>query len=138
MAGAAMVRFDLSQLFAEIDRKRRRRDLSWAALARLVGVSASTIRRFESADDAEADGVLTLIAWLGSSPEQFIANASVRGRRLPSIDSGFVRVDMERVAAARGDSTSTKGRTRMTIQRLVDIAQAAHRPVADLTHATVA
>ncbi|MEO1056072.1 MAG: hypothetical protein AAFY28_04080 [Actinomycetota bacterium] len=136
MAGAEMVRFDLSQLFAEVDRERRCRDLSWATLARHVGVSASTLRRFESADDAEADGVLALISWLGTSPEQFIINTSVRGRRLPTIESGFVRVDMKRVTAAHGVPTSTEGRTRTTIQRLVAVAQAAHRPVADLTHIT--
>lgn len=50
--------FDLQALFREIDAEREHQSLSWAALARQVGVAASTIRRFGEADDAEADGVL--------------------------------------------------------------------------------
>ncbi len=128
--------FDLERLFADVDRERRRRELSWAALAREVGVSASTIRRFESADDAEADGVLTVVAWLDSSPEEYITNGCVRGRRLSTVEGGFVRVDLERVAARRGDPTLLTRRTRMTIQSLVEAAQLSRVPVAELTRAT--
>ena len=99
-------------------------------------MSASTIRRFESADDAEADGVLTVVAWLDSSPEAYISNGCVRGRRLPTVEGGFVRVDMERVATRRGDQTLSTRRTRTTIQRLVEVAQSSRVPVAELTRAT--
>ncbi len=126
--------FDLGRLFIDIDRERRRRGLSWAALARHVGVSASTIRRFESADDAEADGVLTLIAWLDAIPEDYIPNSCVRGRRLPTVDDGVARVDMERVATTRGD---VKRGQRTTIQRLAEVAQRSRRPIAELSRATV-
>jgi ribosome-binding protein aMBF1 (putative translation factor) len=60
--GVDSLDFDLQQLFRSIDHARSDRGLTWAALARQVGVASSTIRRFESAADAEADGVLTLIS----------------------------------------------------------------------------
>ena len=47
--------FDLQALFHAIDVERQRQHLSWTALSRHVGVSASTIRRYSEANDAEAD-----------------------------------------------------------------------------------
>lgn len=123
--------FDLRQLFQGVDAERTLRGLSWAALAREVGVAASTIRRFREAEDAEADGVLALIRWLGVAPEQFIRGDSVPGVRLAA--TGFVRVDMELFATAQGDPAGADGRTRTTIQRLVGVAQQAGQPVTALT-----
>jgi hypothetical protein len=54
-------------LSCRIDELIEERGLTTAALAREVGVGASTIRRFRTADDAEADGVLALVAWTGDS-----------------------------------------------------------------------
>ena len=78
--------FDLHQLSRQIDEARRDRDLTWSEIAQEVGVSTSTIRRFATASDAEADGVLALIGWLGIAPEQFVvggvahvASPSTRG-----------------------------------------------------------
>lgn len=65
--------FDLGRLFHAVDAERERQGLSWASLARQVGVSASTLRRFCEADDAEADGVLAVIRWLGTTPEDYIS-----------------------------------------------------------------
>ena len=129
-----VARFDLGRLFVAIDRERQRQDLSWADLARRVGVSASTIRRFESADDAEADGVLTLIAWLGTIPESYIATGRVHGRKLPTLDNGFVRVDMARLPSRHGHK---KSGTRTTIQRLTGAAQESRQPIAELVRHTV-
>ena len=64
--------FDLQRLFRAVDAQRERHGLSWAALARQVGVAASTIRRFGEAEDAEADGVLALVIWLGAAPEDYV------------------------------------------------------------------
>ena len=132
----ATSRFDLHLLFDEIDRDRKRHGLSWAALSRQVGVSASTIRRFEAADDAEADGVLALIAWLNTRPEQYIPKSAVRGRKLAATTNSYVRVDMALVDAAHGRSKSSTQRTRTTIQRLVEAAQQTRQPVADFTRQT--
>ena len=46
---------------------------------------------------------------------------------------GYIRVDMDLVADAAGDRRGAQGRTRTTIQRLVEIAQGSGRPVASLT-----
>jgi len=107
--------------------------MSLAVLARQVGVAASTIRRFREADDAEADGVLALVRWLGVAPEDFVAGNSVRGTRLRCSGDGYVRVDMELVARANGDPHGAKGRTRTSIQTLVEVAQRSGQPLESLT-----
>lgn len=63
--------FDLAELSCRIDQLRDERGLTMTALAREVGVGASTIQRFRTAADAEADGVLALISWTGDAPERF-------------------------------------------------------------------
>lgn len=123
--------FDLGRLFDLIAAERERLGLSWSSLSDQVGVSASTIRRFATADDAEADGVLVLLRWLAVVPEQLIVGGDVDGRPLPV--GGIVRVDMELVAAANNDQSGAKARTRTTIQRLVETAQRSRQPVAALT-----
>ena len=125
--------FDLRRLFLAVDGERKRQGVSWAALAGEVGVTASTIRRFAEADDAEADGVLSVIRWLGAAPEDYVAGSAVTGARLPAAGVGYVRVDMELVALASGDPNGAKGRTRTSIQRLVEAAQRSRQPVAALT-----
>lgn len=125
--------FDLRRLFGAIDAERRVRDLSWAALAREVGVATSTIRRFGTADDAEADGVLALVRWLGVAPEDYVSSKVVTGERLHPPGDGYVRVDMELIAMAKGDRRGASGRTRTTVQDLVEVALGAGQPIASLT-----
>lgn len=125
-------RFGLDGLYRAVDRERLDRDLSWAALAREVGVAASTIRRFECADDAEADGVLALVRWLGVPPEEFVADTSVVGEQLLPPGKGYVRTDMFLVEAA-DYQREMRGRARTSIQRLVAVAQTSGRTVASLT-----
>ena len=122
--------FDLAGLSRRIDEVREQRGLTMTALAHKVGVAASTIRRFRTASDAEADGVLALISWLGDTPEQFIRDSSVEGAPLPQAGTGQIRVDMALVAeATQGIRTST----RTTIQRLAVAAQGSERSIASLT-----
>jgi len=128
-----MARFDLAALFDAIDRERTRRGLSWSALSREVEVAASTIRRYAEADDAEADGVLTLISWTGVAPEVFVTDGSVEGSPLAEFFDGVVRVDMDLVRATPGGEAIGPSRTRTTIQHLVEIANSGGRPVASIT-----
>ena len=130
------VRFDLRALFEAVDAERQKRGMTWAALSGRVGVSVSTIRRFGTAADAEADGVLALIRWLGSTPEDYVEEGRVPGERLRRPGPGFVRVDMGAVAAAADLPDKARGRSRTTIQNLVAVAQQADRPVASLTRLT--
>ena len=102
LSSMATATFDLRTLLQAVDEERRSQGLSWSALSAYVGVSASTIRRFGVADDAEADGVLAMVRWLGVAPEDFVRGGAVRGHRLPTESAGFVRVDMGAVARAAG------------------------------------
>ncbi len=130
-ANVAVARtFDLGELFRRIDRVRIESGPSWASVSGLLGVAVSTIRRFETAPDAEADGVLALVGWLGATPEEFITAGGVSGERLAPANGDFVRVDMALVAAVTGGRRVT-GRT--TIQRLVAAAQTSGRPIASFT-----
>lgn len=126
-------RFDLAALFGAIDAERSRRGLSWAAVSREVGVAASTIRRYEHADDAEADGVLGLVRWLGTAPEDFVVGGSMSPSQPLPDGAGLVRVDMDRVAEVDPNRRSSRTRTRTTIQRLTAAAQRHARPIAALT-----
>ena len=125
--------FDLPAVFRAVDIERQLHDLSWAALARQIGVAASTMRRYETADDAEADGVLAVLRWLGTAPEHYITGGAVKGQLLPAGEQGYIRVDMELIAVASGDPNGASGRTRTSIQHLVEVAQRSGRPVASLT-----
>lgn len=125
--------FDLNRLSRSIDSTRAERELTWEALSREVGVAVSTIRRFATASDAEADGVLALIGWLGVPPEQFVANSQVVGVTLPPAGDGMIRVDMERVAESPTQPRRNRPVSRTTIQRLVAAAQASQVPIASLT-----
>ena len=128
--------FDLRSLFHAIDAERHRQHLSWTALSRHVGVSASTIRRYSQANDAEADGVLILIQWLATAPEDYITGNTITPQKLTPPENGTVRVDMNRVANTTQDPRGADGRTRTTIQRLVRAAQDTNQPVASLTRTT--
>ena len=128
-----MAYFDLAALARAIDVARIERGLTWAALARDVGVSASTIRRFEGAADAEADGVLALLGWLGSAPEAFVSDSRVAGQLLPPAGAGMIRVDMETVAKLPSWPRSSRAGSRTTMQRLVAAAQHEGVTIASLT-----
>lgn len=124
--------FDLAQLHRSIAEARSDRGLTWAEVSRQVGVSTTTIQRFSKASDAEADGVLLLIRWLGVAPEHFVTESRAEGVLLPSSGDRFVRVDMALVAALPTWNSKLAG-SRTTIQRLVTAAQEAATPVASLT-----
>jgi len=97
------------------------------------GVAVSTTRRFATAPDAEADGVLALIGWLGVAPEQFVINSKVAATPLPRAGDGFVRVDMALLAALRVWPGRARAGGRTTIQKLVIAAQASGATIASLT-----
>ncbi|MEM9042751.1 MAG: hypothetical protein AAGD33_22940 [Actinomycetota bacterium] len=125
--------FDLASLAAAIERERVARGLTVAGLARDAGVSSSTIRRFATASDAEADGVLAAIGWLGVAPEDFVADSTVVGTRLAPVLDGMIRVDLDAVAALPTWTGGSRVGSRTTIQRLVTAAQSSGRAVASLT-----
>lgn len=125
--------FDLNQLSLWIDQARTDRDLTGAQVSREVGVPISTIRRFATASDAEADGVLALIGWLGVAPEQFIVNSTVVGMPLPPTRDGMIRVDMAQIAELPTWPRRERVGTRTTIQQVVMAAQTSGTTIASLT-----
>jgi hypothetical protein len=125
--------FNLAQLASSVERARLERGLTWAGLSREVGVAASTIQRLAIASDAEADGVLALIGWLGVPPEDFIVASSVLGELLPPARGGFIRADMSLAADLPSTPARSRPNARTSIQRLVATAQGAGRTVASLT-----
>ena len=129
--------FDLAALFDAVERERAARELSWAALSRTVGVAASTIRRYATADDAEADGVLALIRWLNAIPEDFVPGTAVSSTSALA-PNGVVRVDMARIAELEAMPATSRPRQRTTMQRLAAVAQRHSLPIADLVRAAPA
>jgi hypothetical protein len=80
MSIADFVTFDFAALQRALDRERRARDLSWAAVSKSTRptggptsrrVSPTTLSRIGRQRNMEADGVLTVLAWLGATFEAF-------------------------------------------------------------------
>lgn len=125
--------FNLNKLSHHITKLRAERGLTWKELTAATGVTASTIRRFETAADAEADGVLALIGWVDLTPEHFITNTSVDGDLLPAPGDGQIRVDMALVDHHDPTKQRPTTNTRTTIQRLTSVAQGSGTAIAALT-----
>ena len=125
--------FDLKRLSDRLDQARSDRSLTWTQISKEVSVATSTIRRFATADDAEADGVLALVGWLGVAPEEFVRDSKVAGEPLPAANDGVIRVDMGLVAALPRNMGRQRVGTRTTIQRLTTVAQESGMTIASLT-----
>ena len=69
-----MKRFDVKALYAALDRKRQEQGLTWQQLAKVVGVSPSTLTRTRDGGRLEVDGMLAMVAWLGRPVEDFVRN----------------------------------------------------------------
>lgn len=67
-----MRRFDANALYRALDEQRLRRGMSWADVAREIGVSASTIRRTKAGGRMEVDGMIAMVEWLGARVESFV------------------------------------------------------------------
>lgn len=67
-----MKRFDARALYAALDRQRQEQGLTWQQLARVVGVSPSTLTRTRDGGRLEVDGMLAMVGWLGRPVEDFV------------------------------------------------------------------
>ena len=67
-----MLRFDANALYAALDRQRQARGLTWAEVARMIGVSSTTIKRTQLGGRLEVDGMLAMVAWLERPVEDFV------------------------------------------------------------------
>ena len=71
-----IVRFDAQALFAELDRRRAERGLTWQQVAQEIGVSRATITSTREGGRMEVDGMLSMVDWLGVPVETFVRRAS--------------------------------------------------------------
>lgn len=62
-----MKRLDPDALYVALDRQRRRRRMQWRAVAAEAGVSASTLTRIGQGKRPDADGLVRLLDWLGTT-----------------------------------------------------------------------
>jgi len=67
-----MVRFDPKLLYQALNERREARGLTWADVAREVGVSSSTLTRTARGGRMEADGMLAMCRWLSRPAESFV------------------------------------------------------------------
>lgn len=59
--------FDPDALYVALDRQRRTRRLTWRGVAAEAGVSPSTLTRVGQFKRPDADGLVRLLAWLGTT-----------------------------------------------------------------------
>jgi hypothetical protein len=66
------LRWNLNQLHAALNGQRRKRDLTWAALAAEVGCTPSRLTNLRTARFADMDLTMRLAQWLGQPAAKFI------------------------------------------------------------------
>lgn len=58
---------DVDALYVALDRQRRRDRKKWRDVAHEAGLSASTLTRLGQGKRPDADGLVRLLAWLGTT-----------------------------------------------------------------------
>jgi len=67
-----MAKISAERLYTALNAARLGRGISWRALAKDIGVSASLLSRISNGQKPDADGFATIVRWLGLPAEQFI------------------------------------------------------------------
>jgi transcriptional regulator with XRE-family HTH domain len=67
-----MAKISADRLYTALNAARLGRGISWRALAKDIGVSASLLSRISNGQKPDADGFATIVRWLGLPAEQFI------------------------------------------------------------------
>jgi len=116
--------FDLRAVHAALDARRAALGASWAAVGAELGVSAGTLRTLGTRRAAEGDGVLRALAWLGRSPESFVAG-DVAENRLPVTAVGALRFDTRALYAALEAARAARGLTWPEVAAGSGVARAA-------------
>ena len=104
-APAARYRFDYQALHRALNERRKGLGLSWNQLATQLRIAPQTLHRTEKGGPMEADGIRTMVSWLGLAPEFFV-RARTGGRVpkamrcLPTAGPGLRRFDKKALVAA--------------------------------------
>ena len=80
--------FDLKALYEALEEQRCSRQMSWAAAALEINrghkeghpIATSTITGLKNKRAGEGDGILSMLLWLGRTPESFYSRFRGRGR----------------------------------------------------------
>jgi len=111
-AGSPGRDFDLGALHAALDAHRTALGLRWEDVGAALGVSAGTLRGLSTRRRAEADGVLRMVAWLGRSPESFIAGRPPTSSAVPlPATARALRFDARALYAALDAARAARGLT---------------------------
>lgn len=65
--GDRLARLDPDALYVALDRQRRKRRMQWRTVAAEASVSPSTLTRIGQGHRPDADGLLRLLLWLGTT-----------------------------------------------------------------------
>ena len=68
-------RVDAAALQDALDQARAAKGLSWRQLAAEAGVTPSLLSRLRNGYKPDADGLMTLVRWLGMPAERFLVDA---------------------------------------------------------------
>ncbi|MGC5033057.1 hypothetical protein [Micromonospora sp. DT229] len=74
-----MSALDPDALYVAIDRQRRRRRMQWRTVAAEAGVSASTLTRIGQGHRPDANGLVRLLLWLGTTDLAPFISGAVAG-----------------------------------------------------------
>ena len=103
------VTFSPAVLFATLDTERVRRDLSWTALEREIGVSAGTMKRLQTHEVFELDGILFVTQWLGRDIEDFTGELMSMPARRPRDLAGSTHPRCSRQSMTCAASEGSRG-----------------------------
>ena len=74
-------KFNYKKLNRELDKKRKKKNLTWTAVGQELRITPSTLKRTETGKPMEADGIRAMVAWLNFAPEDFVD--SLHGSTVP-------------------------------------------------------
>jgi transcriptional regulator with XRE-family HTH domain len=101
MASSDLSAFDGGRFIRALDSARTARDVSWREIARVTGVSASTITRIRQGAKPDVDTFFGLCAWASLDPSEFQGDAPLAddaGESLTKI-AAALRADPKLTAA---------------------------------------
>jgi transcriptional regulator with XRE-family HTH domain len=101
--------FDRPSLYKALDERRAARNLTWAQVAREIGVATNTLAATEKPGRMESDGMLAMVRWLGCAPERFIRSGDGLSIPEPPPATGFRRVDTKALHAALDRERRVRG-----------------------------
>lgn len=90
--------FDVELLYAALDKKRSTEGLTWAGIAKEIGVAASTVKGIREKQGIKGDGVLQMLLWLDRSPESFVPGSkATKNHELEKPKDATLRFDVKKV-----------------------------------------